>query len=267
MMPVFSLNPPEFPSLWANAWGQDKHGFWQSLCLNGVNQIMRWIPPGQFQMGSPETEVDRSDDEKLHQVTLTQGYWLADTACSQHLWLAVMGDNPSHFKDNPENPVETISWLDCEQFFQRANKLITGDLNLRFPTEAEWEYACRANTNTVFSWGDSLTTEQANYDGNYPYNQGEKGKYRKQSIAVLNFSANPWGLYQMHGNVWEWCSDWYGGYQSEDERDPQGDSKGQSRVLRGGGCIDYGRYLRSADRFALEPDYRGDLIGFRLAGG
>lgn len=228
---------------------------------------MRWMPSGSFQMGSPENEAERKEDEILHPVTLTQGYWLADTACTQNLWLAVMGENPSDFTDDLNNPVNRVSWNDCQQFFEKANERLPDDFKLRFPTEAEWEYACRANTQTVFSWGDRLSTEQANYDGNNPYHKGKKGEYRKRVVDVLQFQVNPWGLYQMHGNVWEWCSDWLGEYAIDDNVDPQGVSEGQSRVLRGGSWISYGRYLRSANRYANGPVFRNFNVGFRLAGG
>lgn len=266
-MNTINLNPPEFPSAWATAWGQDPYGYWQAFSINKVQQVMRWIPPGSFQMGSPEDEADRRDNETLHPVTLTQGYWLADTACTQNLWLAVMGENPSDFKENLNNPVNQISWNECQQFFEKANEQLPDGFNLCFPTEAEWEYACRANTQTVFSWGNSLSTEQANYEGNYPYDNGEKGEYRERVVDVLQFQVNPWGLYQMHGNVLEWCSDWLGEYVIEDNVDPQGASKGLNRVLRGGCWFNDGRDLRSADRIARVPDNRYRNMGFRLAGG
>lgn len=266
-MNVYSLSPPEFPTLWASAWGQDQHGYWQASELQGIQQIMRWIPPGTFQMGSPSTEPERDDDEVLHQVTLNQGYWLAETACTQSLWLAVMEGNPSDFTASQENPVDSISWDDCQQFISKANALLPDTFNLRLPTEAEWEYACRANSQTVFSWGDSLNTEQANYDGDYPYANGEKGEYRKQTVEVLSFSTNSWGLYQMHGNVWEWCAGWYGDYPVKAVFNPLGASNGPCWVLRGGSWFNDGHHLRSAFRRASEPANRAHSIGFRLAGG
>ncbi|MEE9354957.1 MAG: formylglycine-generating enzyme family protein, partial [Methylococcaceae bacterium] len=255
-MSVFNPNPTEFPSLWACAWGQDKYGYWQAFKLNDVQQVMRWIPPGVFQMGSPDNEAERLDNENLHSVTLTQGYWLAETACSQSLWLAVMEDNPSDFSDNLENPVNRVSWLDCQRFFTAANTLLPEGLILRFPTEAEWEYACRANTQTAFSWGNGLSIKQANYDGNFSYHNSEKGEYRQRVVEVLKFSANPWGLYQMHGNVWEWCEDLYVENLEEDQVYPLGGTGRWSRVLRGGGWNDFGLDLRSAIRDAGVPGYR-----------
>ncbi len=178
-----------------------------------------------------------------------------------------MGDNPSAFKDSLDNPVNKVSWNDCQNFFEKANQGLPASFQLRFPTEAEWEYACRANTKTVFNWGDSLSTEQANYNGDFPYNQEKKGVYRQCVVAVLQFQVNPWGLYQMHGNVWEWCSDGKGEYFIKDAIDPKGATNGLYRVLRGGGWAGGGRSLRAASRDANEPDDRGLDLGFRLAGG
>jgi formylglycine-generating enzyme required for sulfatase activity len=264
---LFDLNPPEFPAVWASAWGQDGYGLWQAFTLNGVRQVMRWIPPGSFLMGSPQDEPERHDEEIQHRVSLTQGYWLAESACTQELWQAVMGDNPSDFKDNPQNPVESISWNDCVRFFARANELLQGRLRLRFPNEAAWEYACRAGTDSPFWWGKDLTTDQANYDGNYPYAGGVKGESRGRTVEVLAFDPNPWGLYQMHGNVWEWCADWDGPYPAEAITDPCGPAEGQRRVLRGGSWFNDGRFLRSAFRLARRPDSRAHDCGLRLAGG
>ncbi len=212
------------------------------------------------------TEGEGTDDEPRHQVTLTQGYWLADTACTQGLWQAVMGENPARFQDS----VEQVSWDDCQLFLQMANASLEG-LVLRLPTEAQWEYACRAGTQGQFSWGDTLSSGQANYNGNYPYNSNQKDEYRQRTVDVLTFTPNPWGLYQMHGNVLEWCADWQGEYPSGPVQDPKGPEEGQLRVLRGGSWNDYGRDLRSALRSALRlastPDSRYDFIGLRLAGG
>ncbi len=259
--------PPEFPAAWATACGQDAYGFWQAIELSEVQQILRWIAPGEFLMGSPDDEAQRSDNEDLHQVTLSKGFWLADTACTQQLWLAVMGKNPSDFSDNPQNPVETVSWLDCREFIETANQQLTEGLQLRFPTEAEWEYACRAGTQTPFSWGNSLSAEQANYDGNYPYADGEQGEDRQRTVPVTEFAPNPWGFYQMHGNVWEWCADRYTEHLTDNAVDPVAPEDGRLRVLRGGCWLHYGHYLRSARRSWYEPDNRYHSIGFRLAGG
>jgi sulfatase modifying factor 1 len=255
--------PENFPYEWASDWGQDPYGLWTSFTYKKVKQTLRWIQSGNFKMGSPESEPERDDDELLHKVILTKGFWMADTACTQALWEAVMGKNPSRFK-GPNRPVENVSWDDCQQFFKRINKNKPG-LDLRLPTEAEWEYACRAGTTTPFSFGNSITPDLVNYDGNYPYAGGKKGKYREETVAVKSLPGNQWGLYEMHGNVYEWCADWYGKYTNEPVTDPIGPPNSDSRVLRGGCWILNGGRVRSAYRFRDEPDYRDSDTGFRFA--
>jgi formylglycine-generating enzyme required for sulfatase activity len=264
---LLDRDPPRFPADWAVAWGEDAYGLWQAFEIAGVRQVMRWIPPGRFLMGSSKDEPERSDNETLHQVTLSQGYWLAETACTQALWQAVTGVNPSRFKQDAENPVESICWDDCVAFVGQVKARLDGGLVLRLPTEAEWEYACRAGTDTPFSFGAELDTGKANYDGGYPYAGGARGKYREQTVPVHDFRPNPWGLYQMHGNVWEWCADGYGDYPGGPVLDPAGPAQARGCVLRGGAWYDGGRELRSAYRARYVPGYRYDGTGLRLAGG
>ena len=255
---------------WAARHGTDEFGFWAEFDVKGrssiVTQRCRWIAPGTFQMGSPPDEVDRSDDETPHEVTLTRGYWLADAACTQALWQAVMGNNPSHFKDDPANPVEQVSWEDVQTFIARLNELVLG-LAAGLPSEAQWENACRAGTTTPFSFGKNITPEQVNYDGNNPYADGKKGLYRNRTVPVRSLPPNPWGLYEMHGNVYEWCADWYGDYPEGPQIDPSGPPQGVRRVLRGGAWGGGGRYCRAANRHGIEPGFRGNRLGFRLAPG
>jgi formylglycine-generating enzyme required for sulfatase activity len=206
------------------------------------------------------------DNEAQHEVTISRGFWLADTTCTQQLWQAVMGENPSRFKEDERNPVENVSWHDCEGFINQLNQIVP-ELEVRLPTEAEWEYACRAGTTTPFSFGRNVTTDQANYDGNHPYAGGAKGEYRQRTVPVASLPANAWGLYEMHGNVWEWCEDWFGGYPQDHQVDPTGPGSGSGRVLRGGSWFSFARLLRSAFRFALDPGLRLDSFGFRLARG
>lgn len=254
------------PWPWANATGIDKYGLWADFEIKGVRQTLRFIPPGEFIQGSPESELDRNKDEVQRQVTLTRGFWLADTTCTQALWQAVMGDNPSHFKGG-ELPVERVSWEDCQGFFKELNRLIP-ELALTFPTEAQWEYACRAGTSTPFNWGSAeLNSELANFNGSEPYANNAKSGSRESTVPVKRFPPNAWGLYQMHGNVWEWCADWYGPWQAEPATDPTGPSEGDYRSLRGGGWIDLGRWLRSADRLSDGPGKRNADIGLRVAAG
>ena len=259
--------PDPFPPTWASEWEEDAEwGLAATLNLNGVRQTFRWIQPGTFLMGSPEGEVDRFDSETQHEVTLTRGYWLADTACTQALWQAVMGDNPSQFKDDPANPVEQVSWNDVQTFLDRLNELVPG-LAAGLPSEAQWENACRAGTSTPFSFGKNITPEQVNYDGNNPYADGKKGLYRKRTVPVKSLPPNPWGLYEMHGNVLEWCADLYGEYPPEPQTDPSGPPKGVSRLLRGGSWNYAGKSCRAAIRIMDEPVIRYRTIGFRLAPG
>jgi formylglycine-generating enzyme required for sulfatase activity len=235
-----------------------------ALRYSDARQVFRWIAPGSFLMGSPDSERARDDDEVQHRVTLSRGYWIADTACTQSLWRAVTGDNPGHFKENEQNPVEQVSWDDAQDFVAALNRLVPG-LWARLPTEAEWEYACRAGTKTPFSFGDNITPEQVNYNGNYPYAGGRKDVYRAKTVPVGSLPANAWGLYEMHGNVLEWCQDWYGDYHPGPVVDPVDPEKGAFRVVRGGSWIIFGGNVRSAIRYRFEPGHRHRAIGFRLA--
>jgi sulfatase modifying factor 1 len=246
--------------------GVDEFGLYAEFSVKGVSQRCRWIAPGTFPMGSPPDEPSRSDDETLHEVTLSRGYWLADTACTQALWQAVMGENPSFFQDDPAQPVEQVSWEVVHTFLDRLNALVPG-LDAGLPSEAQWEYACRAGTTAPFSFGRNITPEQVNYHGNYPYAGAEKGLYRERTVAVGSLPPNPWGLYEMHGNVWEWCADWHGPYPDGSQIDPAGPPDGSWRVLRGGSWRDDARLCRSAFRSGYPPDEAYHNIGFRLAPG
>ena len=222
-------------------------------------------------MGSPSKEPLREpwakDSETQHSVTLTRGFWLADTVVTQALWLAVMGgENPSYFQDDLQNPVEQVGWDDAQMFIERLNDLIP-DLKAQLPSEAQWEYACRAGTTSPFSFGENITPELANYNGEYPYSGGEKGLYRQTTVPVKSLPANPWGLFEMHGNVWEWCQDvWQVNLETEAVNDPLTlGAEGGDRVLRSGSWHDYGWHVRSAFRNHDKPDERRNGIGFRLA--
>lgn len=262
---VFQKNGFQQPN-WADQIGVDDYGLYVDVSIKQVTQRFRWISPGQFFMGSPETEPERRGNETLHEVILTQGYWLADSACTQALWKAVMGENPSEF-EGEQNPVEKVSWEQVKTFIKKLNRKKLG-LALRLPTEAEWEYACRAGTITPFSFGENITSEQVNYNSNFPYANAEKGRYRKEIVAVQTLPANAWGLYEMHGNVWEWCQDWFGEYSIERVVDPQGPTEtGVDRVLRGGGWSLNGLLARSACRHGYGIFVRLNNIGFRLARG
>jgi len=232
---------------------------------NNLGMEFVYIKPGTFMMGSPSNEPKRDNDERQHRVTLTRGFYMQSTEVTQGQWKRVMGSNPSRFKNCGDNcPVEKVSWNDCQEFIRKLNRMEGGN-KYRLPTEAEWEYACRAGTDTPFSFGGCLSTDQANYDGNYPMPGCSKGEYRKTTVRSASFPPNPWGLYDMHGNVWEWCQDWFGDYPSGSVSDPAGPSSGSYRVYRGGSWFNSARYCRSADRLRYAPGYRIDYLGFRLA--
>ncbi|MCP4113742.1 MAG: SUMF1/EgtB/PvdO family nonheme iron enzyme [Desulfobacteraceae bacterium] len=227
------------------------------------NQFVR-IKPGAFMMGSPVSEPDRSSDEKQHRVTLTKTFYMQKTEVTQAQWQAVMGENPSYFKDCGGNcPVEQVSWNDVQEFIKKLNR-VTGK-KYRLPTEAEWEYACRAGTSTPFSFGRCLSPNQANYNGEYPLKGCSKGKYRKKTVPVASFSPNGYGLYDMHGNVREWRQDWYGDYPTGSVTNPTGSGSSSYRVYRGGGWNSSAGYCRSAYRIRYSPGYGNDYLGFRLA--
>ena len=264
--------PPQFPCDWAVAYGEDAHGLWQAFEVAGVRQVMRWIPPGSFTMGSPETEPGRWEGETEHPVRLTAGLWLADTACTQALWAAVMGGaNPSHFKTDPLNPVEIVSWDDVVvEFLPRLNAQVPG-LAAMLPTEAWWEYACRgdAEHRTPFWFGEQIDSDQVNFDGTEPLEGGQQSRRRQTTVPVKALPCNSWGLYQMHGNVWEWSADWHAPYPTGVVENPAGPSEAPTesarRVLRGGAWFSRARFCRSARRDDDDPGDRRPLIGFRLA--
>jgi formylglycine-generating enzyme required for sulfatase activity len=257
--------PAIFPEAWASSWGEDEYGLWMGFTYKGVDHRLRWIEPGSFLMGSPEYEAERDDDETRHPVTLSEGFWLGETTVTQALWEAAMGENPSEFK-GAERPVEQVSWEDAQRFFQTLNSE-RDDIGLRLPSEAEWEYACRAGTIGPFWFGDNITSGQVNYDGNYPYAGGKAGEYREQTVEVKALPCNDWGLFQMHGNVWEWCQDWFDDYPQGPVIDPQGPYAGEERLLRGGSWINSGSFCRSANRVGYTPVNRANVTGFRLARG
>ncbi len=241
------------------------------LAANGEHsQLLRYIPPGQFVMGSPESELERNDDEgPQHLVTISQGFWLADTACTQGLWQAIMGENPSHFNQknhgSAQHPVENVSWDEVQIFLQKLASLLPS-CQPSLPTEAEWEYACRAGTSTPFSFGTTISAEQVNYYGD-SYDGGPQGECRGHTVAVKELPANSSGLYQMHGNVWEWCADAPRDYGVDAVVDPgllDDVAVKDLRVLRGGGWINSARYARSAYRGQGGPGGRSDDVGFRF---
>lgn len=251
-----------------------------------------FISGGTFEMGSPEDEAWRSDDETLHTVTISD-FYISPYELTQKEYQEIMGENPSNFKGD-ELPVENISWLDavayCNARSERegltpAYTIDGGNVSwnraadgYRLPTEAEWEYACRAGTKTPFNTETSIGADEANYYGHYPYmiednyfSQGnldtKPGEYRQTTVEADSFSPNGYGLYNMHGNVSEWVWDTYGSYGAEGEADPTGAARGSRKVYRGGGWNDFAKNMRSAYRAALEADAASFNLGLRLVRG
>lgn len=213
-----------------------------------------YIKPGRFMMGSPEGEKGRDNDEKLHKVTLTRGFYMQTTEVTQALWKKIMGETPSFFEEG-DCPVENVSWDMVQKFISKLNKQSKGH-TYRLPTEAQWEYACRAGNPSPYSFGDDeeLLVEYAWYGKNSDSTTHPGGE----------LEPNPWGLYDMHGNVWEWCSDGYGTYPLGSVTNPEGDDKAGNRVIRGGSWDGTAEFCRSANRYGNSPGNLNILLGLRL---
>ena len=239
----------------------------ESRTFAGIEMV--WVPPGTFSMGSPSSEEDRDSDETQHRVTLTKGFWMGKYEVTQAQWRAVMGSNPSKFSGS-NLPVEQVSWNDCQDFIRKLNA--KGQGTFRLPTEAEWEYACRAGTTTPYFWGTKWSPDKCMAENDVGSNEDSGVEYYRSrglpvdsTAPVGSFAANRWGLHDMHGNVYEWCEDWYGDYPSGSVTNPTGPSTGSRRVFRGGGWYSFPRRCRSANRFSDDPDLRYGSLGFRLA--
>ncbi len=260
----------DFPPPWASAWGDDIYGLWADLIVNGVTQRMRWIEPSGpegFWMGSPQKERDAIEDEQIREWAnhyeheprrefVEHGFWLADTPCTQAFWMAVVGENPSHFHDRPdaaERPVENVSWgAVMRQFirqFAETPDWGTED-RLCLPNEQQWEYAARAGMRTAYWWGDRPDDMRANW-----------GRLREGTTPVKDYAPNPWGLYDVHGNVWEWCTDIWQPRRDAPEARPYEDV----RVVRGGSWFDPSVSARSAGRDAAHLVGKFQFHGFRFA--
>jgi formylglycine-generating enzyme required for sulfatase activity len=232
---------------------------------SSISATMVYVPGGTFWMGcSPGDGECLEHESPRHKVTLSP-YYIGKYEVTQAEWRAVMGSNPSENSGCDACPVENVSWYDVQGFIKKLNQL-TGR-RYRLPTEAEWEYAARGGTTTKFHTGNCLSTSQANYDGNYPAEGCSKGQYRGKTLPVGSFSPNGYGLYDMSGNVYEWCSDRYVEtyYSSSPLTDPQGPWSGEYRVVRGGSWSSYARRCRVSNRNKLTPADRDDNFGFRLA--
>jgi sulfatase modifying factor 1 len=250
--------PASFPPRWASVWGDDRCGLWADLAVADVVQRLRWIEAGRFQMG------DERQSERQVETPIVAGFWLADTACTQALWRAVIGgSNPSRFSEgntehpgSPQHPVEQVSWNDIalpsSGFLARLQRFSQG-VPPELPSEAEWEYACRAGTRTAYSFGDEVTPAQANYRGS-----------REPAIplAVKSLPANAWGLHEMHGNVWEWCAD---GYDVDGlPTTASAEANAALRAQRGGSWGSPARDVRAADRLTVPPATSNQFTGFRF---
>jgi formylglycine-generating enzyme required for sulfatase activity len=239
------------------------------------------VPPGTFRMGSPAEEQDYLtktffdgkrpdwlDNEALHEVTLTEPFDLAKTEVTQAQYEALTGANPGKFK-GADRPVETVSWEEARDYAAKLTAKLDDRHQYRLPTEAEWEYSCRGgrSSSQPFGVGDgrALSSREANFDGRSPYGGAEVGTFLGATCAVGSYPANALGLRDMHGNVWEWCADWYGPYARAPVTYPTGPSEGSDRVIRGGCWRSFAGAFRAAHRHRYAPGIRFDCLGFRLA--
>jgi uncharacterized protein (TIGR02996 family) len=246
---------------------------------NRLGMELALIPPGAFLMGSPPDEADREDDEQQHEVEITRAFWLGVHPVTVGQFAAFARarryrqtpwQHPG-FPQDDTHPVVNVSWHDAQKFCAWLTKSESGRV-YRLPTEAEWEYSCRggAPESYPFHVGQplhSLSSTQATFDGNSPYGGAAKGPYLQRTTPVGSYPPNGWGLYDLHGNVWEWCADRYGAdyYQQSPRQDPPGPLEGSARVIRGGSWPHYGQYCRSANRSRREPADRSFSLGFRVA--
>ena len=249
---------------------------------NSINIKLVLIPPGKFVMGSPAAEADREAGEDQHEVAITRPFYLGAHTVTQGQFEKVMGKNPSFF--HPKNgggldhPAEQVRWGEAREFCTKLSALPEekkAGRTYRLPSEAEWEYACRAGAITPFNVGDALSSKQANFNGNFPYGGAEKGPFLRRTEKVGSYPPNAWGLYDMHGNVLQWCNDWYDPnyYKRSPKENPTGPEKGVMAtgfesnffvVVRGGCWLDEGRACRSARRFRLQQSEPYRWTGFRV---
>ncbi len=256
------------------------------IITNSIGMKLTRIPVGPFMMGSPRNEAERDDKEERHEVSITKPFYMGVHEVTQAEYVKVMTGFPKlrfrpAFKGE-DNPIENVEWrlakIFCERLSSRPEEKSAGH-KYRLPTEAEWEYACRAATTTTFHFGDSLSSKQANFNGNYPAGDAAKGKYLRSPTKVGSYRPNAFGLYDMHGNVAEWCADWYDPeyYLDSPDEDPLGPpfgvvptkftnfgDKNFFVVVRGGSWIDDARACRSAYRFRAMPNTQYRIIGFRV---
>ncbi len=276
--------------------------FWSTpepLINNTMDMAFVYIPPGSFIMGSPPYAAVRFDDETEHRAEISKGFYIQMTEVTQGQWKAVMGDNPSLFnfqKKGDDYPVDNVSWNDAQAFIEKLNAAESGQ-KYRLPTETEWEYVCRLGSDRgpfadavmisdisriikhgikivtfdLFTTGDCLSTDHANYNGNYPLLGCDKGVFREITMPVKSFPPNKLGVYDMHGNVNEWCQDTYGKYDVRHKtfpmykiKDSTGSESGKYKVYRGGSWVSSAKYCRCAYRGREAADFKNETLGFRL---
>jgi uncharacterized protein (TIGR02996 family) len=254
--------------------------------VNSIGMRFALVPSGCFLMGSPENEESRfSHEGPQHEVEISRAFYLGIFPVTQAQWQSVTGHNPAFFcatgngkdsvgPDTGDFPVESVSWEEAAGFLEALSALDAeraAGRSYRLPTEAEWEYACRggapASGYCTFHTGNSLSSRQANFDGRFPYGKAAKGIYLSRTCKVGSYPPNAFGLFDMHGNVWEWCSDWFDEnyYKTSPRRNPAGPSEGSTRVIRGGSYIDGSQECRSASRYRASPAMRLFYLGFRVA--
>ncbi len=237
--------------------------------VNSLGMVFVPIPAGSFDMGSPKDEPDRDPSETLHRVRISRPFYMQTTEVTLHQWQAVMGKKWMFGRRGKAwMPVTRVSWFDCRSFIEKLNA--RGEGTYRLPTEAEWEYACRAGTTTAYSWGDAIDCDKAMY-GNSPMKFDQcVARHRAEGLPVnkpapvKRYRPNPWGLYDMHGNVWEWCADRFAPYPPGAQTDPEGPKEGENRVRRGGSWFGAGYVCRSANRAYGHPALRLRTTGLRL---
>jgi sulfatase modifying factor 1 len=245
---------------------------------NSIGMKLTLIPAGKFMMGSPAAEVERDAEEMQHEVVITKSFYMGVYEVTQGQWQKITEKNPSFFKQGNDFPVDQVRLTEAQDFCRRLSALPDekkAGRVYRLPTEAEWEYACRAGTTTVFHPGNTLSSKLANFNGQFPYGEVPKGNKLQKTVRVGFYAPNAWGLYDMHGNVAEWCSDWYDPdfYKKSPKENPQGPAQGVVstdfdkdffRVVRGGCWLDEGRACRAAYRFRLQPAEAYRWVGFRV---
>lgn len=258
---------PAFAPVWAEVFGEDEYGIFAEFAIEKIQFVWRWIPPGRFMMGSPEDELGRySDEGPQHEVLITRGFWLGETPVTQQQWESITGKNPSHFQGATQ-PVDSVSWDDCQEFIRQLNARVPG-IGGALPTEAQWEYACRAGTQGAFHIDGSECTLLNGKDPTLNQLGWFDSNSEGQKHSVKGKAANNWGLSDMHGNVWEWCQDGKREYSNETQRNPIGPIKeGAYRVVRGGSWYYQAQICRAAYRIHWRTGGGWVDIGLRLSAG